>query len=62
MFKTRICPVCGNIMKDAPCEICEICNWESDWYQEEFPDIAGGPNHISLNHAKEEYKKRHASK
>lgn len=55
MVKFRICPVCGSKVEDLPCEICEICNWEADWYQEEFPDSDAGPNALTLNQAREAY-------
>lgn len=49
MVKFRICPVCRSKVEDLPCEICEVCNWEADWYQEEFPDSDAGPNALTLN-------------
>ena len=57
MVAKRNCPVCGEEMEDFPCEICKNCYWEKDWYQEEFPDIDGCANEMSLNQAKEAYKK-----
>lgn len=53
------CPVCGHPMEDVPCEICEVCDWERDWYQEECPDVACAPNHISLNAARAAWASNH---
>ena len=33
-------------------EICDICFWEDDWYQNESPNDEGGPNRVSLTQAK----------
>ncbi len=62
MANTRICPVCGAEMEDFPCEICKVCDWESDWYQEECPESDAGPNHISLNQARAEWKAKQEQK
>lgn len=50
------CPVCGHPVSNEPCSICENCGWESSPLQEEFPDIDGGPNTMSLNQAISAYK------
>jgi hypothetical protein len=53
------CPVCGNFVegeKDTY-EICENCRWEDNAFQEDHPEDAGGPNKMSLNEAREAYKK-----
>lgn len=57
------CPCCGNytldVMEghDTPFfEICEVCGWMYDEFNLKYPDKAGG-NHVSLNEAKENYKK-----
>lgn len=58
MAAKRDCPVCGEEMdNEYPCEICKNCFWEQDWYQEEFPDATGHANKMSLNQAREAYKK-----
>ena len=59
MANIRICPVCGAEMEDYPCEICKVCDWEADWYQEKYPDDDAGPNHISLNQARAEWAVKH---
>jgi hypothetical protein len=38
-------------------EICPVCFWEDDGVQYEDPDYEGGANGISLNIARENYKK-----
>jgi len=38
-------------------EVCPVCGWEDDSSQNETPDMAGGANQMSLNEAKEAYKK-----
>ena len=52
------CPVCGKyeFEEHDDFDICEVCGWENDGYQEEHPDYAGGANIISLNQAKKAYK------
>jgi hypothetical protein len=38
-------------------EICPVCFWEDDGVQYEDPGYEGGANGISLNKARENYKK-----
>ena len=45
------CPCCGYETFSEPpgsYEICDICFWEDDIVQLEFPDLAGGANDCSL--------------
>ena len=58
MTAKRSCPVCGNEMEDFPCEICKVCDWESDWYQEKLPDKACAPNCVSLYQARKQWKEK----
>lgn len=58
MTAKRSCPVCGNEMEDFPCEICKVCDWESDWYQEKFPDKACAANRVSLYQARKQWKEK----
>jgi len=54
------CPCCGyRTLDDAPgCfDICPVCYWEDDNIQRDDPDYKGGANDISLNEARENYKK-----
>ncbi len=54
VIKQHACPVCGQHYFEYPYEydICPICGWEDDPYQEEYPDVGGGPNAESLNQAR----------
>lgn len=36
-------------------DICPVCFWERDLYQEKNPDYAGGANKVSLNEARKNY-------
>ena len=38
-------------------EICPVCRWEDDSLQFLNPDMRGGANRVSLNEAKENFKK-----
>jgi len=54
------CPCCGYYtLNDKPgsFEICPVCYWEDDNIQYVKPDYEGGANGISLNKARENYKK-----
>ena len=57
------CPCCGNytICYDPEMEIivdiCEVCFWQYDWVSHAKPTISIGPNKVSLNQAKKNYKK-----
>ena len=53
------CPVCGEIVegKKGEHEICGKCRWEDDPYQGKHPDYKGGANKMSLNQAREAFKK-----
>ena len=55
----KVCPVCGgtNIESDI-IDSCRDCFWEEDIYSEEFPDIGGGVNMISLNEARRRWKRK----
>lgn len=62
------CPCCGYYTIDGTDEvivdICPVCYWQYDEVGHDHPDIAvGGPNkQISLNQARENYKKFGASR
>lgn len=53
------CPVCEKYTFRAfgNFEVCPVCNWENDDYQYDFPDEDGGANRMSLNQAREVWKK-----
>lgn len=54
------CPVCGK--HEFPCidslEICPVCDWQDDSFQEEYPDEDGCANTISLNQARAVWKNK----
>ncbi len=52
----HLCPVCKKYNFTYPFEDCPICDWQFDIYQEECQDKKGA-NFITLNEAKENYKK-----
>lgn len=51
------CPVCRRYEFSARCsfDICPVCGWVDDSYQEEFPDEDCCANSMSLNEAKRTY-------
>ena len=56
----RRCPCCGYLTIDDSDEvivdICEVCYWQYDVTAQKFPEISIGPNHVSLNKARENYR------
>lgn len=54
------CPCCGYLTIDDSYEvvtdICEVCFWQYDEVAQEMPDRIIGPNKVSLNMAKNNYK------
>lgn len=54
------CPCCGfcTIESDDEVitEICEVCYWQYDLVSQKYPDKNIGPNRISLNVARKNYK------
>lgn len=54
------CPCCGYLTIDNSCEavtdICEVCFWQYDEVAQKMPDKIIGPNRVSLNMAKNNYK------
>ena len=59
MAEKHKCPVCGKYEFEAyNCmDICDVCDWCDDAIQENDPDYSGGANRMSLNEAREAYKK-----
>lgn len=55
------CPCCGYYTFDSKpigeYDICPVCYWEDDPFQAEDPNLEGWANKVSLNQAKENYKK-----
>ena len=60
--KTGLCPVCGQYSFAEPHDICPVCGWEDDKVQLRDPDFAGGANEMSLNAAREDYRRKKAEK
>lgn len=56
-----VCPCCGRKALDekppGTFDICPVCFWEDDDVQFDDPDYVGGANAVSLNVARENYKK-----
>ncbi len=54
------CPCCGSLTIDTTSEvitdICEVCFWQYDVIAQNMPDHIIGPNKVSLNTARENYK------
>jgi uncharacterized Zn finger protein (UPF0148 family) len=60
MMNKHKCPVCGQyeFEGDGSFDICDVCGWEDDPLQKDEPDLEGGANEMSLNQAREEWKRR----
>lgn len=50
------CPVCERHIFKEDYDICPVCNWCHDIWQEENPDIKNMDNIMSLNEAKQAFK------
>lgn len=60
IIKKYHCPCCKHrTLDDEPgtFDICPVCYWEDDGIQRDKPNYRGGANDISLNEARENYKK-----
>lgn len=59
------CPCCNYLTRSqkdfGTFEICSVCGWEDDDVQVKKPDSSAGANKVSLNQARENYKKFGAS-
>ncbi len=55
----RTRPVCGKheFDEDFYDDICPVCGWQRDSLQEKNPDYENGENFMSLNEAREAYKR-----
>ena len=54
------CPCCGNYTHYEDFylfEFCGVCKWQYDEVAHDTPDISIGANKVSLNEARENYKK-----
>lgn len=54
------CPVCGKFQfeYEGSFDICDVYGWHDDPIQAEEPDEEGCANRMSLNQARESYKKQ----
>lgn len=55
MANKKKCACCGYWTIQNEFDICPVCFWQSDDYQECNVFDEGGPNFVSLNLAKENY-------
>ena len=55
--KNKICPVCRSEIADHPLATCDHCGWECTPVHDSDFDYVGGPNEMSVNQAREAYKK-----
>jgi hypothetical protein len=57
MSETQLlaCPCCGFKTITSEFDICDICGWEHNFYQEENPDDEGGPNSVSFREAQQNF-------
>ena len=53
------CPVCGKyeFESEGSFDYCDVCGWQDDPIQEENPDERECANQMSLNEAREAYKR-----
>jgi hypothetical protein len=55
------CPCCGYLTMGFPdrgsFEICDVCGWEDDNIGFDDPETAWGPNPVSLNEARANYRR-----
>jgi hypothetical protein len=59
MAEAHKCPVCGKYTfeDDNSFDICDVCSWCDDGVQTDDTNYEGGANKMSLNQAREAYKK-----
>lgn len=58
-MKNKKCACCGQLtlLEDSEFEICPACGWQDDKVQNEDPKFTGGANDMSLELAKEAYRR-----
>ena len=56
MENKQKCICCECLALEGDFDICPICYWQKDFFQEKNTDDSGGPNLISLQEAKENFK------
>lgn len=60
-FDKCACACCGYFTISDTYDICPVCYWEQDWYQETYELDWRGPNHVSLADAIKNFKTYGAS-
>jgi len=55
------CPCCEYYTIEKKHDICEVCSWQYDEVAHDKPDTMRGANSVTLNEARENYKKFGAS-
>lgn len=55
--KGDVCACCGKTSGLGWFDICDVCGWSNDYAQVAHPDMTHGDNTMSLNEAKEAYRK-----
>lgn len=57
MVNKQKCACCGYLTHETDFDICPVCFWQKDSFQESNIDNKGGPNEPSLREARENFKK-----
>ncbi|MDD1503503.1 CPCC family cysteine-rich protein [Lysinibacillus sp. CNPSo 3705] len=60
-IKPYPCPCCGYFTIYDEYDICDVCYWQQDTIGLDKPDVATGPNRVSLHQAQKNYKEFGAS-
>ena len=55
-----VCPVCVKYTFDGIFDLCKVCFWEHDPWQEEDSTLDGGSNNLCLNDYKKRWEKLNA--
>lgn len=51
------CSCCGcYTLREESDDICRVCAWQEDIVQRKDPDYVSGPNEVSLNQARKNFK------
>lgn len=56
MENRQKCACCQYFTIEGDFDICPVCYWQKDFFQEENIDDNGGPNLISLREAQKNFK------
>ncbi len=57
MENRQSCICCGYFTIEGEFDLCPVCYWEKDFFQEENIDDSGGANLVSLRTGRENFKK-----